>query len=425
MLAGNQAVVFTVTYDAMPKWDEAEIVVQSLVNGERKTLGRGADARYVPTGHLVYVRAGRLVAVPFDLARLQVTGGAVSVMADVMQAANMGNADLDTGAGQFSVSASGALVYLIGGIFPDPECTLVWVDRTGATQPLPAPTRAYIEPRLSPDGERLVVWTYGTDRNVWAYDIPRGTLTRLTTEGVNAWAIWTPDGKRVAFSSGPGVGNLFWKPADGSETAERLARSEYVQCPSSWSPDGQTLAFVEFRSAATTGADVWVLPPGSDRQPRPLLQTRFNEMYPEFSPDGRWLAYTSNESGQNEVYVQSYPGPGPRQQASIDGGNQPAWARSGKELFYTNAVSSTSGQATVHKLMAVPVATGPSLTFGAPRMLFQGRYGGAVPLRGYDVTPDGRRFLMVQSKERPPIKVTQMILVQHWVEELKRLAPAK
>ena len=189
-----------------------------------------------------------------------------------------------------------------------------------------------------------------------------------------------------------------------------------------WSPDGQTLAFVEPRPE--TGQDIWVLPLTGNRQPRAILQTRFNEAYPDFSPDGQWLAYASNESGRTEVYVQPYPGPGPRQQVSTDGGTAPAWSRDGRELFFTTT-QTTGGQATFTKMMAVTVGLRPTFTAGAPRVLFQGHYGATAGIRGYDVTADGRRFLMVQQKERPPVSASEMILVQNWLEELKARVPAK
>ena len=189
-----------------------------------------------------------------------------------------------------------------------------------------------------------------------------------------------------------------------------------------WSPDGQALAFVEGRPE--TGNDVWVLPVQGDRQPRAIIQTRFSEAHPDFSPDGRWLAYASDESGLSEVYVQPYPGPGPRQQVSTGGGMGPAWSRDGRELFYTTP-QSFGGQATPTKMMVVAVSLRPTFTAGHPRMLFQGRYGATGIIRGYDVTADGRRFLMVQQKERPPVSAADMILVQDWVEELKSRVPAK
>src|SRR5262249_1366010 len=247
----------------------------------RRDLVQGADARYVPTGHLVFVRAGVLLAVPFDLTRLAVTGGAVTVIPDVMQAAYMPNAANDSGAGQVSGSASGALVYLRGGAVPDLERAVVWVDREGATQPLGAPLRAYFAPRLSPESQRVLVFTSGTDRNIWVYDIPRGTLTPLTTEGRNSYGLWTPDGKRVSFWASMSEGNLFWKSADGTGETERLTLSEQVGNPSSWSPDGRTLAF-------SYGNDIWGLTLEGDRRPRPIVQSRFEKIHPDFSPDGQW-----------------------------------------------------------------------------------------------------------------------------------------
>ena len=168
------------------------------------------------SGHLLYLRRGTLMAVPFNLERLEVTGGAVALIADVMQSANAPSETVDSGAGQFAVSESGSLLYVPGGVFPDPERSLVWVNRTGAVQALPLPARAWLSPRLSPDGHRVVSWTQG-DRNVWVHDLTRGTLTRLTSEARNARAIWTPDGTRVTYGSATGGNeNIFWRPADGS-----------------------------------------------------------------------------------------------------------------------------------------------------------------------------------------------------------------
>ncbi len=173
---------------------------------------------------------------------------------------------------------------------------------------------------------------------------------------------------------------------------------------------------------ASTGYDVMALSIDGNPRVRPILQTRFNENYAEFSPDGRWIAYASNESGQTEVYVQPYPGPGARQQVSVDGGTAPAWSRDGKELFYTTT-RSVGGQAAPTKMMAVAVKLEPTFDAGSPHLLFQGDFGATAAIRGYDVTPDGRRFLMVQQKDRPHTKVTEMILVQNWVEELQQKVP--
>jgi Tol biopolymer transport system component len=318
------------------------------------------------------------------------------------------------------VSGSGALVYVPGGMFPDTTRALVWVDRAGAMQPLAIPPAAYANPRLSPNGKRLALYST-TDRNVLVYDLLRGTLTHLTTEGQNAHPIWTLDGDRLVFdSTTAGASNLFWKPADGSGVAKRLTTSEYIQWPGSWSPAQQTLAFVQ--SDPTTKLDIWTVSLADhDGAPQPFLRMAANEAWPDFSPDGRWLAYASDDSGRYEIYVQSYPGPGPRHPISAQGGSQPAWARNGRELFYTVP----DPNATTGKMMAVDVALTPTFTVGVPRPLESVVQIG-TPTRGYDVSPDGRRFITVRETERSPEPPpAQMVLVQHWAEELKRRAPTK
>jgi Tol biopolymer transport system component len=424
ILPGGGTVIFTVTHTPLPTWEDTEIVAQSLATGERKVLvERAADGRYLPSGHLVYLRRGALMAIPFDLDRLEAKGGAVALIANVMQAANEPTETLDTGAGQFSVSASGALLYLPGGIFPDPDRALVWVDRTtGAVQPLPLPTKAYLSPRLSPDGRQMVVWTQG-DRNIWLHDLSLGTLAPLTSDARNARPIWTLDGKGVTYGSAQrGTENLFVRPADGSDSARRLTTSPNLQYAAAWSPSDQALVLVE-QNAETT-YDIMVMPPSGDRRPRPLVQTRFAEWYPDFSPDGHWLAYASDESGRTEVYVQPYPGGGSRQAVSANGGTGPAWSRDGRELFYTTT-QSTGGQATLTRMMVVPITLRPTLTVGAARQLFEGRFGATSGIRSYDVTADGRRFLMVQQKERAAVAASDMILVQNWLEEVKARVPVK
>ena len=210
-----------------------------------------------------------------------------------------------------------------------------------------------------------------------------------------------------------GALNLFWKPADSSGSAEQLTESEHAQRPLSWSPDGQVLAFSELHP--TMGSDIWVLPLQGERKPRPFLQTQFDEAWAVFSPDGHWLAYTSNESGRYEVYVQPYPGPGGKWQISNEGGDEPVWAKNGRELFYRNG----------DKMMAVEVTTQPTFHAGTPTLLFEGQYWHQVGLwrADYDITPDGQRFLMIQLGEQEA--VTQINVVLNWFEELKRLAPTE
>ena len=289
ILPGGRAVLFTVTHTPLPTWDDTEIVAQSLATGERTVVMRGgADGRYLRSGHLLYLRRGTLMAAPFDLERRAVTGGAVALIADVMQAANTPAEAADSGAGQFSVSDTGSLLYVPGGLFPSPERSLVWVDRTtGKAQPLALPARAYLSPRISPDGRRVVMWTQG-DRNIWLHDLVRGTLTPMTSEARNARAIWTPDGTRVTYgSTAGGAENLFWKPADGSAPVERLTTSDRLQIAASWSPDGKTLAFVENRTE--TGDDILLLPVHGDRRPRATRPVAFHRRLPRLLA-GRPLA---------------------------------------------------------------------------------------------------------------------------------------
>jgi hypothetical protein len=418
VLPGGDAVLFTITRNRYSRWDETQIVAYSRsTRTQSAVIEGGADARYVASGHLVYVRESVLMAVPFDLTRMKVMGNAVGVVENVMQAAYDRFATSDSGAAEFAVSQAGTLLYVPGGVVPDAECELVWVDRTGRAEALSLPAGPFMQPRLSPDGRRLAVATFGRNMDIWVFEIERGTLTRLTTEGRNGTPVWTPDGTRVAYRSGlVGPENLFWRPADGGGVAERLTTSKHNEIPASWSPDGKALLYYEL------GINIPIirLPLDADQRPHPLVEGSFNAGHAEVSPDGRWLAYSSNQSGRNEVYVQGYGREGPRHQISIGGGHSPIWRRDGAELFYLRAASPGS---TAVSVMAVPVTTQPA--FGTPTKLFEGAYQRGLIVRNYDVTPDGQRFVMVREKERVPPRLTEMILVQNWFAELKRLVPVK
>jgi eukaryotic-like serine/threonine-protein kinase len=407
ILPGGRGVLFTIWTGA--SFDEARIGLLSLETGAQRILvEEGTYARYIPTGQLVYARAGGLLAVAFDLKRLEVTGPPVSVLEDVRMFPG-------TGAVDFSASAEGSLAYVPGGARVGNR-TLVWVDREGASQPLSAPPRAYTDPRLSPDGQRVAFGIQGTNSGVWLYELARGTLTRSIESGDNTFPIWTPDGKHLTFTSRStptGSLNLYWISVDGSGAAESLAMSENAQVPGSWSPDGQVLAFSE--ENPTTGWDIWVLRLGGDRQRQPLLQTPSNEQAPMFSPDGRWLAYQSDESGRDEVYVRAFPDSAGRSQVSTDGGSGPVWGRNGRELFYQNG----------DKMMAAAVQTQKSTFVAArPKLLFEGHYETDVypSYANYDVGLDGQRFLMIKTSEEERA-ATQINVVLNWFEELKRRVP--
>jgi Tol biopolymer transport system component len=406
-LPGGKTVLFTAGMAVPGIFINAQVAVQSVGTGERRDLiPGGTNQRYAPSGHLVYAQGANLMAAPFDPQRLTATGAAVPVVEGVVQSTL-------TGAAQYSFSTTGSLVYLPGGV-QGAQRKLVWVSRSGAEQPLAAPARAYVFPRLSPDGRRVAVGTAEQESQIWLYDLARKTLNRFTFEGnYNVDPLWTPDGKRIAFESNKeGVPNLFWQMADGSGGLERLITGDYTQIPMSWSPDGQLLAFFEVNP--TTGYEIWTLRL-SERKAQPFLRTQFNEWVPMFSPDGRWLAYISDESGRYEIYVQPYPGPGGKWQISTEGGAEPMWSRNGRELFYRSG----------GKMMAVDIATQPGFTVGKPRMLFEGQY---VPTPttspNYDVAPDGQRFLMLKPVEQAQAAPTQINVVLNWFEELKRRVPS-
>jgi Tol biopolymer transport system component len=413
-LPGGKALLFAAGANGL-NFTGAQVAVQSVGTSGRRRLNQvGTHPRYSPSGHLVYGQGGSLMAVPFDPRQLAVSGTAVPVVDGILQSPINGTA-------QYSFSDAGSLVYVPGG-FQSAQRRLVWVGRNGAEQPIGAPPRAYLNPRVSPDGQRAAVTIEEQqDDQIWLYDLSRDTLTRLTFEGtLNNPAVWTPDGKRIAFSSNKdGSQNIFLQSADGSGDRERLSVAEYTQIPMSWSPDGQVLAFFEVNPS--TGYDLWILqmsgapaPTGQVWKAHPFLRTPFNESVPRFSHDGRWLAYISNESGRYEVYVQPYPGPGGKWQISTEGGTEPVWNPNGRELFYRSG----------NKILAVDIITQPGFSVGKPRMLFEGPYQPApLTAPNYDVSPDGQRFLMLKPVESAEAAPTQINVVLNWFEELKQKVP--
>jgi Tol biopolymer transport system component len=257
----------------------------------------------------------------------------------------------------------------------------------------------------------VAVTIEGANRDVWVYDIARGTLARLTFTGENSLPIWSPDGKRLAFASRPSDGplNLYWMPADGSGPPERLTTSPNTQLPVSFSPDGRFLSFTEAVGAAQ--ADVWTVSLSGGHETAPVVQSPFDDRWGRFSPDGRFLAYVSDESGVDQVYAQSFPGPGVKSQVSTDGGREPIWSPDGRELLYTNG----------DRWLSVAVQTQPTFVAATPRLLLEGRYERpAGPMPNYDISPDGRRILTVRGST-PENATSQILVVLNWFDDLRRL----
>jgi serine/threonine-protein kinase len=421
VLPGARSVLVTIQKTAF-RWDDAQVVARSLTDGAEKVLlTDAADARYVASGHLAFMRRGRLMAVPFDRERLELTGSPVAVVDEVMQAVNMGNSVSDTGAGQFAVARQGTLAYATGGVQRSNPSELVWVDRaTGTAQPVGAPQGPFGAPRLSPDGQRILMFsgaTAGDDGNrLWVYDLARRTHTALSAKDERIlWGVWSPDGRQVVYEKlDAGRGTLNVRRSDGTGTSQQIADAKPLfQTPASWSKTGR-LAFVE--APPSTGPDIRVLDTtGADRAGVLAVQSNAADSYPEFSPDGKWLAYASDASGRLEVYVQPYPGPGSRVLISTGGGVGPTWRGDGGELYY---YWTKDGET---QMFAVPIQiSGAALSAGPPREMFRGRFGMTGPGRGYDVTPDGKRFLFVRGVEIPPPPPSQLVLVENWSKELAK-----
>ncbi len=424
VLPGGDAVLFTVTRSRFPRWDETQVWVYSRRSGASTLLvDGGADARYVSSGHLLYVREGALLAVPFDVKRLAVTGGPLGVVSDVMQAAYLAGLPNDTGAMQVSVSTTGTLAYVAGGIHPPAEYTVLQLDRTGRGEPLPIPPHEFRTMHLSPDGTSLALATVGRDRGVWIYSFARGTFGKLIAAGRSLAPIWNRDGQRIAYGTGTSGNNLQWTRADGGGSSEVLVTGPLNLVPAGWTPGDRHLFYYSIQSDAVGRPTVWIQDRVEKSAPSAIYDGIPGLGGLDVSPDGRWVAYHSEESGRLEVYVDAFPRPGPRFQVSTTGGGSPVWRADGRELFYarptTEGQARGTGESDV-EVMAVTVTTQPSLTFGPPRGLFSGRYSMNNPDRGYDVSGDGERFLMLQARPRRSDVITELTIVQNWTAELAR-----
>lgn len=392
------------------KGEVHDIAVDAKTGEITVLLENAGEPRFVPSGsqpgigHLVYARNGSIFAAAFEAGTLKV-GPAVPVLEGMRKLGSV------MGAG---FSRTGTLAYpagAAGSASVGNPATLTWVDRQGAEQPLSSPVRNYASPRVSPDRERVVfdILELGQtiSRHLWLLDLMRGTTSRLTFDRVNMGPVWTPDSRRLIYASALGVtvpaGTLASLATDGSgQPVTVIEEGNPRPTPTSVSPDGKFVI-------GTRGNDVWVLPLGGDpksAKPQPFLDNRFARAEFQFSPDGKWVAYQSNESGRNEVYVSPFPGPGGKSQVSTDGGTQPRWNRNGRELFFRSGA----------KMMAVDTELTPAFRAGTPKMLFE------KVSSDYDVHPDGKRFLML----KPAATTTdssELHIILNWFDDLRKKVP--
>jgi serine/threonine-protein kinase len=411
LLPGGQYVLFTL-------FSKNQIAIQSIKSGIRKTIiETGNGPRYVSSGHIIYAVGGNLLAVPFDLKRLEVTGGPVAVVEGVRRSGN------GAGAAQFSVSDTGTLVYVPGPVTPNTTgVVLAFIDRDGTVKPLALPPKLYGSPRVSPDGKRIAVQT-GDDNIIWIYDVSGTTAMRkLTFVGMNRFPVWSANGERIAFQSDrEGDAAIFWQRADGTGPAERLTKAEpgVFHIPDSWSPDWQTLSFTVVKGNESS---IWTYSL-REKKATVFAQAAGKRMGRSmFAPDGLWLAYESTESsanGQREIFVQPFPANGTMYQVSKGDDNySPLWSPDEKDLFYSKGAG----------FFSTHIVTKPTFTYGDPISVpLPARGNGFGNSRNYDITPDGKRFLAVvnplqaeQTRAAPQIQV-----VLNWFRELQELVPVK
>jgi len=402
VLPGSRSVLFTVATVEGPR-----IAVASMETGAHRRLFEGSAPRYVATGHLVYGHEGTLFAVPFVKDTSKPQGVPVPVLDGVLSIA-WGNHDVV----YYSVSDSGSLVYLPGGKLPQfGRGRLVWVNRNGESTSLTdEDDGSFIYPRLSPDGSRFAISKQSVDgRSLWIYDVARGGSMRLAFEGGQYVSSWSLDGRGLAYWSNYPEPGLYLAAVGATDSAQPLFIDPLWMFPGSWAPDGSGLAFT--RVSPATKGDIWIAP-GSSSEARPFVSSKFDERAPAFSPDGRFIAYVSDESGRNEVYVRDYPTGAELWPVSTGGGGEPLWSRDGRELFYRRG----------DELLVADVRLGDGLVLGTPRTVFKGQFRPtAVGPPNYEISLDGERFLMVEQLDELP---TRMNVVVNWVEELKRLVPS-
>jgi eukaryotic-like serine/threonine-protein kinase len=406
-LPDGKIVLFTVGSLENPDYyDDATIQAVNIESKKQSVILQGASlARYLPNGFLVYARAGVLLAVPFDANRLEIKGTAFPAIENV-------SGDASTAASNFAYADNGTLAY-IPGETSRTNLTLALVDHSGNANRLAAPPQAYIEPRMSPDGHRVAV-VVNAERgfDLWVHDITRNTLSRLTFSGTNRTPAWSPDGKRIAyFSIVEGKASVMIKQADGTGNAEEVSTGLGRTYVDSWSRDGSYL-FLD-RTTNAGQSDIYVVPLKGDRKPWPFLATKFDEYQGTLSPNGKWVAYISNESGTYQVYILPFPKGEGKWQVSTEEGYEPHWSRDGKSLFY----AMPSKQA----IMVASIDGSTSIVIGKPRVAFTGYHAlNSDSGISYDITPDEQHFLTPKGKEGDD-SFTRIHVILNWFDDLQRL----
>jgi serine/threonine-protein kinase len=397
-----------------PGNDEQNIAMQAMGQTSHRLLVKGGNAPHyaAKAGLLLYAHIGELVAVPWRPSQTDL-GRAVPISMPERVNDFGGN----EGTGNYALSASGTLAYLAGGRSRNAR-RLVWVDRGGTIEPASLPERDYENVLFAPDGNRAVVQIRDKTTDLWIFDVGRNTLTPIgNSAGSSQSPVWSADGARIIYrATQSGFRNVFWRPADGSGSEERLTtNADAIDSPTSVSPDGHWLLFNENSARETGGVGIWLMRLDGDRRPRHLFETSAGESDGQVSPDGKWVAFQAPVSSRQEVYVSPFPGPGPRRQISTDGGVEPLWSSDGRELFFQSG----------SKLMAAGVTTGATFSAGVPRVLHEGRFLSSINGNtDWTLTRDGKRFLRIQQVE-PERAVTRIDLVLNFLSELKQLTAAK
>ncbi len=396
-IPGTDAVVFT---SFRLPLSESRVELYDVATRERRLLVENAVfGRYVATGHLLFVREGVILAAPFDPQKLELTGPPVPVVEDAFVAPFIGNS-------QFAVSDTGTLIHAPASLLQPPR-EMVWIDRQGREEILLEADRRYSAPSLSPDGRSVAITVEDGNPDIWVYQLDRKVLNRLTFSPRSEHTpIWYPDGRRIAFVLDAPPFHLYSVPADGSTEPAVVLESPIDSFAEAVSPDGRWMVVRQLSSEE--GYDLGLLEVGDGQDVRPLRNTPFRERFATVSPDGRYVAYESDESGRGEIYIQSFPEPGVRTQVTRDGGGAPVWAAN-SELFYWNG----------DRFFAVPVGTTPELTIGEPEALFTASRYTTNSSREYDVTADGRRFVVVETLEPAADERPSIHVVQNWFAEFR------